>query len=468
MEKPQKAKMRKKSKLSEEEKREKVREALLKKKAYESRALAIVEQLLEPDIKGEWLVSVSPHLSLSHYQDAVEERSLVKVCGYPLCDKPHDAGKIKQKFHISTVTNKVYNVEERKQFCSAVCFKASNFFKDQLETSPLWLREVDTPVYAKLYNGKQEAPKERNVQLSFKEEKTQNCFAERHATKNEEPSVAAEHNESKSKRIGREKEDPGTTVKDALRSWFTIDSFRLVAGEERLREEVQRKRGEPWPSIEGDPAFQEQYQAGIRDLARRLDLLEIAEEREEEELERERLPLPSFEMLKRHQEEENKKLSSFLAGKSSYQKDEESKIVETGEEELEPRLPPLDHHGQAALRRGIVMEGVQRALPPLLASFGLSFGQVREPLKELVTSFDLLPTTITFSPDGWRIMSLSLAFLLRLRAPEIESAFQTEISSLYSILDSLGQPSDFLDTLSIELTADVDPLLEKYEISFSR
>ena len=63
---------------------------------------------------------------------------------------------------------------------------------------------------------------------------------------------------------------------------------------------VQKKRGEPWPSIEGDPALQEHYQvntlriftqithdfffqAGIRDLARRLDLLEIAEEREEEE-----------------------------------------------------------------------------------------------------------------------------------------------------------------------------------------
>ena len=52
MEKPQKAKTKRKSKLTEEEKREKVREALLKKKAYESRALAIVEQLLEPDING--------------------------------------------------------------------------------------------------------------------------------------------------------------------------------------------------------------------------------------------------------------------------------------------------------------------------------------------------------------------------------------------------------------------------------
>ena len=167
---------------------------------------------------------------------------------------------------------------------------------------------------------------------------------------------------------------------------------------------VQKKRGEPWPSIEGDPALHEHYQvntvriftqmthgfffqAGIRDLARRLDLLEIAEEREEEELERERLPLPSFEMLKRHQEEENKKLASFLAGKSSYQKEADRELVETREDEVEPRLPPLDRHGQAALRRGIVMDGIQRALSPLLITLGLSFAQVRQPLK------------VTTSPD---------------------------------------------------------------------
>ena len=152
----------------------------------------------------------------------------MKVCGYPLCNKPHDASKIKQKFHISTVTNKVYDVEERKQFCSAVCFKASNFFKDQLETSPLWLREVDTPVYAKLFTGKQEISKEGNIQMSLQEEKAQ-------TNEIEIPTVAAEN---KYNRLGREREDPGSKVADVLRSWFTIDSFRLVAGEERLREEV--------------------------------------------------------------------------------------------------------------------------------------------------------------------------------------------------------------------------------------
>ena len=112
------------------------------------------------------------------------------------------------------------------------------------------------------------------------------------------------------------------------------------------------------------------------------------------------------------------------------------------------------------------MDGIQRALSPLLITLGLSFAQVRQPLKELVASFNLLPNTITFSPDGWRIMSLSLLSLLALRSAEIEHFLQT--SSLHSILESLGLPYDFLATLSLELTSDVVPLLEKYEILFSR
>jgi len=452
--KTQKSKSKKKPKLSEEEKREKVRETLLKKKAYETRALALVEQLLETNIKGEWLVSVSPQLSLSHYQDAVEERSLVKLCGYPLCDQPHDASKVRQKFHISTLTNKVYDVEERKLFCSSLCFKSSNFFKDQLETSPLWLREVETPVFAKLYTEKHEGEKESTLK-NYNQDDDQNNTAQK-------PTPPKTFTSARDRSASNQsKEDLGTTVRETLISWFTIDSFRLVAGEDRLREEVQKKRGEPWPSIEGDPALQEQYQAGIRDLARRLDLLEIAEEQEEEEAER--LPLPSFEMLKRHQEEENKKLASFLAGRSSYQTEEPSKIVENVEEEVEPRLPPLDHHGQTSLRRGIVMEGLQRALPPLLTTLGISYASVRAPLKELVASFQLSATTITFSSDGWRLLSLSLLGLLR--SPDMKQTLQSP--KLYHLLESLGQSSDYLDIIAAELTSDVNPLLEKYEISFS-
>ena len=36
--------------------------------------------------------------------------------------------------------------------------------------------------------------------------------------------------------------------------------FFFLQEDETLTPKVQKKRGEPWPSIEGDPALQEQYQ----------------------------------------------------------------------------------------------------------------------------------------------------------------------------------------------------------------
>lgn len=48
-----------------------------------------------------------------------------------------------KQYHISTTTNKVYDITERKKFCSNLCFKASNYLKEQLLTSPLWLRDQE-------------------------------------------------------------------------------------------------------------------------------------------------------------------------------------------------------------------------------------------------------------------------------------------------------------------------------------
>lgn len=81
-------------------------------------------------------------INQSHYQDIIEERAITETCGYPLCLKPLSFIP-KQKYHISVTTNKVYDLSERKHFCSAACFKRSNYVKEQLLTSPLWLRDQE-------------------------------------------------------------------------------------------------------------------------------------------------------------------------------------------------------------------------------------------------------------------------------------------------------------------------------------
>uniref|UniRef100_A0A8C6RBF8 RNA polymerase II subunit B1 CTD phosphatase RPAP2 homolog n=2 Tax=Nannospalax galili TaxID=1026970 RepID=A0A8C6RBF8_NANGA len=76
----------------------------------------------------------------AHYSDVVDERSIIKLCGYPLCQKK--LGTIpKQKYKISTKTNKVYDITERKSFCSNFCYRASKFFETQIPKTPVWVRE---------------------------------------------------------------------------------------------------------------------------------------------------------------------------------------------------------------------------------------------------------------------------------------------------------------------------------------
>ncbi|KAL0603838.1 putative RNA polymerase II subunit B1 CTD phosphatase RPAP2 [Plecturocebus cupreus] len=59
------------------------------------------------------LARLGKFITPAHYSDVVDERSIVKLCGYPLCQKK--LGIVpKQKYKISTKTNKVYDITERK------------------------------------------------------------------------------------------------------------------------------------------------------------------------------------------------------------------------------------------------------------------------------------------------------------------------------------------------------------------
>ncbi|XP_051855959.1 putative RNA polymerase II subunit B1 CTD phosphatase RPAP2 [Antechinus flavipes] len=133
------------SKNEEASKRKAELEAAIRKKIeYERKALHIVEQLLEEDITEEFLMESGKHITSAHYKDIVEERFIIHLCGYPLCH--NQLGNVpKQKYRISTKTNKVYDITERKYFCSNFCYRASKYFEAQISKSPLWVREEERP-----------------------------------------------------------------------------------------------------------------------------------------------------------------------------------------------------------------------------------------------------------------------------------------------------------------------------------
>ncbi|KAK9538986.1 hypothetical protein VZT92_004122 [Zoarces viviparus] len=135
------------TKTAEEEearRREVVRETLGEKFDLERRAMKVVERLLEDQVSEDFLVDCAWFITPANYKDTIEERSIAKLCGYPLCS--NKLGKVTtQKYNISTKTNKVYDITERKCFCSNFCYKASKEFELQISTTPLWLRLHESP-----------------------------------------------------------------------------------------------------------------------------------------------------------------------------------------------------------------------------------------------------------------------------------------------------------------------------------
>ncbi|XP_075012372.1 putative RNA polymerase II subunit B1 CTD phosphatase RPAP2 isoform X2 [Calonectris borealis] len=118
--------------------------AMRKKIEFEKKALYIVEQLLEENITEEFLLNSGKFITPSHYKDIVDERSIIKLCGYPLCQNKLE-NVPKQKYRISTKTNRVYDITERKCFCSNFCYRASKYFEAQISKSPVWMRDEEKP-----------------------------------------------------------------------------------------------------------------------------------------------------------------------------------------------------------------------------------------------------------------------------------------------------------------------------------
>lgn len=128
----------------EEMTKEQVRQAILKKRECNSKAQKIVESLIEKGVTESYLLHCLPDINQTHFDDIIEERSIIQLCGYPICLKSLSVKDIpKQKYRISLKTNKVYDITARKNFCSNSCYNAAMYVKKQMLTSPLWFREYE-------------------------------------------------------------------------------------------------------------------------------------------------------------------------------------------------------------------------------------------------------------------------------------------------------------------------------------
>nr|XP_023012490.1 RNA polymerase II subunit B1 CTD phosphatase Rpap2 [Leptinotarsa decemlineata] len=116
--------------------------SLQRKKQCDDQAFKIVEFSIEGKLRPDIFTRCLPYINQSHYQDITEERAITKLCGYPICGK-RIPDMPKKQYYISTKTNKVYDITDRKNFCCNFCYKASVHIKKQIDDSPLWLRKYE-------------------------------------------------------------------------------------------------------------------------------------------------------------------------------------------------------------------------------------------------------------------------------------------------------------------------------------
>ncbi|KAG1679198.1 putative RNA polymerase II subunit B1 CTD phosphatase RPAP2 [Nymphon striatum] len=125
-------------------------------------AQTVILKCTDSTITEEELIKLGSSINASYYDDVAVERSLQKMCGYPICSSTLKQMP-KQKYHISTKANKVYDITERKDFCSNQCYKRSKYFKDQLPTCPVWL--IDKSEYSSFSLLKDESTSQQGMQM---------------------------------------------------------------------------------------------------------------------------------------------------------------------------------------------------------------------------------------------------------------------------------------------------------------
>lgn len=85
-------------------------------------------------------------LEPSHYEAVVEERSVNRVCGYPLCARALSAKDAPAKYRIAPRQGKVYSASATARFCGEQCAVASAYFGKQLSAVNIHARDMTRPL----------------------------------------------------------------------------------------------------------------------------------------------------------------------------------------------------------------------------------------------------------------------------------------------------------------------------------
>lgn len=260
-------------------------------------------------------------------------------------------------------------------------------------------------------------------------------------------------------------------IEKCLGEWFSLETMLFLFGDVRVKQMVSDK-GESIKVYLNNVANGLLYKSTSYDqyqlLCRKLNLLELEDRKFDSKVTsaKELKPLPHYSMLQEESERLDIKVRAFLKGDMEMPIKKEAKInnetitIEDNDEKT-TNLPLVDKTAQHALRRKIVLNSLNRVLPDLLQSLGLSSREVSSDVRLLVATFNLQAHNIVFKPAQWSMIVMIFIKLLSIRDGKLKHALEQDRANthLQLLLMSYQQDGGYLDRFILWLT-DIDRLLD--------
>jgi len=419
--------------------------------------------------------------------------------------------------------NKVFDIKDRKRFCSNLCFKASQFLENQLPSCPIWLLDEERPHKLELYqqniksfglgnevvfedqNLKDELIKCKmefsnitdnhlshairnlkvNDEITDKSEKQQAVSEKEDCSSIIAPAQVKRESISniKPKKLCEMSQTRLEAIEQSLQQWLTLDTLKYLFGPKRCVSALSSSSSSTEDSIVlNELRAKEALSQKYYELCHKLDREEILDNALDAQLVHEtqkdnniKGKLPSFEHLAKETEQFSMNVRSFYQGQMEILAepvDEKSKvphnkantnseIIEDAPSSQEYSLPLVDSQSQAALRRQIVLGKLNKVNYAIFQMLELKPTDISTELRHLVATFNLQADNINFKPVEWTLVLLIILHLLAFKLERIQEILQKESSKkcLATILLPFSKPVTYFTHLTNNLM-DVNKLSE--------
>lgn len=368
--------------------------------ALEKRAHKHVENMVLTDAVGkDYFQTVLNEIMPGHYADIVEERSIAKLCGYPLCS--NRLSKVpNQQFHISLKAKKIYDITERKLFCSNSCFKSSNYIKSQISSDPLWLRT------AKVMFEFHERPAKKidDKEGSTESERHQpHVEYDTHFLKDNENQVnyadcdIKEPTEVRTERHTKVIKLPATFNGDAhvvnidrlceiLGGWCTFDTYKFLKSHD----------------------FKDSSESG---------------------------DLPNYE------EEPGKRkwksAKTFLINNAQWKAECQGNISKDQESRAFVS-PPIDSKSQNSIRRSIVAQKLKHSFSEIFSGMHIPYCDFQLDIFSLLKTFKFTNKNISLRPNEWKVMAVAILHGFAMQDITLQELIDERIKEIDGILTECG------------------------------